>query len=347
MSNLETSVASLSETINQHSETIQTEEAVKTSVVLPFLRALGYDVFNPAEVVPEFTADAPGKRGEKVDYAVQKDGEMLMLIECKGLSTQLNQKHLAQLFRYFSVTNSRFAVLTNGREYQFFTDLDQPNRMDVKPFFVFDLLDYNPGSISELNKFTRANFNVEAIVAQAERLRYVSSAKRLLKEWFDTPPDEMVRLVAKDIGAGRMTAEMKEIVSKAIVTAIKEIVRERFESRISTAFDEPSDETADAETPASEIETTSEEIEAYLMVKALLRGSVATDRIAIRDAKSYCAILLDDNNRKPLARLHFNGRTKQIGLFDGEKEERLRLESLDEMLDLQDRFKATLGKYSV
>ena len=347
VSNLETSISALAERVRQHSETIQTEEAVKTSVVLPFLRALGYDVFNPAEVVPEFTADTPGKRAEKVDYAIQKDGEMLLLIECKGLSTQLNQRHLGQLFRYFTVTRTRFALLTNGREYQFFTDLDEPNKMDEKPFFVFDLLDFSPSSINELQKFARSEFNIDAILAQAERLRYVSAAKRLLNDWFEAPPEELIKLVASEIYNGRITAQVRDTVSKVIVTAIREIIRDRLQTRLSSALDDASDVALEEVLPINDdgIETTEEEMEGFLLVKALLRGSIEVDRVAIRDAKSYCAVLLDNNNRKPLARLHFNRRSKYLGLFDGEKEDRVLVESLDDIIQFQDRLIATASKY--
>ena len=79
----------LAERVRKFSETISTEEAAKTSIVLPFLQALGYEVFDPSEVVPEFTADAVGKKGEKVDYAIQLGGEIRILIECKGLGSGL------------------------------------------------------------------------------------------------------------------------------------------------------------------------------------------------------------------------------------------------------------------
>ena len=36
---------------------IGTKESTKTALVMPFINALGYDVFNPFEVAPEFTAD--------------------------------------------------------------------------------------------------------------------------------------------------------------------------------------------------------------------------------------------------------------------------------------------------
>lgn len=344
MSDLEAHVCSLAERIREHSETIQTEEAVKTSVILPFLRALGYDVFNPAEVIPEFTADTYGRKGEKVDYAIQQTGEITLLIECKGLSTQLSDKHLGQLFRYFSVTKTRFALLTNGREYRFFTDLEEPNKMDQKPFFTFDILDYTASGISELAKFTRGSFDVETILANAERLKYISAVKKLLDNWMDQPPEGLVKLVAAEVHEGRLSASVRSMLTGVVQSAFKEILRDRMRTRLSPVFEDNEPEVIFDET-GDEIETTEEEIEGFLMVKTLLRGTIEADRVHIRDARSYCAVLLDNNNRKPLARLHFNRTKKYVGLFDGDKEDRIHIDSLDDILELSDRLIATAKKY--
>src|SRR5690606_37321526 len=148
----------LSDRVRQHSSTMVTEEAVKTAVVLPFLKALGYDVFNPDEVVPEFTADAVGKKGEKVDYVIKIDSKIRILVECKPITTKLDKVHLAQLYRYFSVTEAKFAILTNGRTFHFHTDLEEPNKLDTRPFLTFDLSDLQPHLFAELKKFEKAGF---------------------------------------------------------------------------------------------------------------------------------------------------------------------------------------------
>jgi predicted type IV restriction endonuclease len=102
---------------------IQTEEATKNALVMPFIGALGYNVFDPTEVTPELTADVGIKKGEKVDYAILQDGQPIMLFECKWHGAELKDGHASQLYRYFSVTHARFGVLTNGIIYRFFTDL--------------------------------------------------------------------------------------------------------------------------------------------------------------------------------------------------------------------------------
>ena len=114
---LATKLLELEKRTAQHRELLLTEEAAKTALVMPFLQALGYDVFNPAEVVPEFTADVGIKKGEKVDYALCIDGRVNILIECKPSTIDLDLKHASQLYRYFSTTDARVAVLTNGVVY--------------------------------------------------------------------------------------------------------------------------------------------------------------------------------------------------------------------------------------
>lgn len=95
---------------------------------MPFFSLLGYDVFDPHEFIPEFTADVGIKKGEKVDYAITKDGKPIILIEAKWCGDNL-EKHGSQLFRYFGTTSAKFGILTNGIIYKFYTDLDESNKM--------------------------------------------------------------------------------------------------------------------------------------------------------------------------------------------------------------------------
>src|SRR3954470_20129108 len=117
-------VALATKVANQRSA-ILTEEATKNAFVMPFISTvLGYDVFNPSEVIPEFTADVGTKKGEKIDYALVQDGTVQILIEVKKTTEPLRVEHASQLFRYFAVTHARVAILTNGEVYEFYTDLD-------------------------------------------------------------------------------------------------------------------------------------------------------------------------------------------------------------------------------
>ncbi len=344
---LEDKIRILTDRIKNHSSSMLTEEAVKTAIVLPFLAALDYDVFNPGEVIPEFCADAVGKKGEKVDYAIRIDGDIRILVECKPIVTNLDRVHLAQLYRYFSVTNAKFAILTNGRTFHFHTDLVAPNKLDDRPFLTFDLSDVQPALLSELKKFVKADFNVDGILQSAQRLKYTSAIKKEIAALMESPPEDFVRMVTGGLYSGRFTAQVKDEFTPMVKAAFKEIVRETVQARLSTALAD-TEETEIVETPEDpeEIVTTEEEREGFQIVRAIVRDILKPGRIVMRDQKSYCGILVDNNNRKPLARLHFNRSTKYIGLFDGEKEERVRIASLDEIYDHAERLRSTAREYA-
>lgn len=349
MSTIEESLRAISERVKSHSSTMATEEAVKTAVVLPFLRSLGYDVFDPTEVVPEFTADAVGKKGEKVDYAIKIDNEIRILMECKPISVALDKKHLDQLYRYFSVTNAKFAILTNGRTFNFYTDLEAPNKLDTRPFLVFDVTDFNAGIVTELRKFEKSAFNVAAILATAERLKYTSGVKQVISKLIEEPTDEFVRIVAGGVYEGRITAQVKEMRTGVVRTAFREVIMDTVKSRLSSALADTEEVIEKIDTPVEEepdVVTTDDEREGYMIVKAIVRDTISPKRVVMRDQKSYCGILVDNNNRKPLARLWFNRSVKYIGLFDGENEERLIVDSLDQIYEYSDRLRATAKKYA-
>ncbi|WP_197435739.1 type I restriction endonuclease [Agrobacterium vitis] len=348
MSTIEESLRAISERVKSHSSSMATEEAVKTAVVLPFLRALGYDVFDPGEVVPEFTADAVGKKGEKVDYAINIDNEIRILIECKPISTLLEKKHLDQLYRYFSVTNAKFAILTNGRTFNFYTDLDAPNKLDTRPFLVFDIADFNSSIIAELKKFEKASFDVTAILATAERLKYTSGIKQVIAKLIEDPSEDFVRIVSSGIYEGRITSQVREMLTGVVRSAFREVIMDTVKNRLSSALAETEQviETIDQTVEeAQDVITTDEEREGYMIVKAIAREVIGPSRVVMRDQKTYCGILIDNNNQKPLARLWFNRSVKYIGLFDGEQEERVIINSLDEIYEYSERLRVTAKRY--
>ena len=349
MSTIEESLRAIAERVKSHSSTMATEEAVKTAVVLPFLRALGYDVFDPAEVVPEFTADAVGKKGEKVDYAIKIDNEIRILIECKPISVELEKKHLDQLYRYFSVTNAKFAILTNGRTFNFYTDLEAPNKLDSRPFFIFDVSDFNAGIVAELRKFEKGAFDVSAILATAERLKYTSGVKQIISKLIEDPSEDFVRMASTGVYEGRMTSQVREMFTGIVRAAFREVIMDTVKNRLSNALADTEEVIERIDMPIEDepdVVTTDEEREGYMIIKAIVRDTIAAKRVVMRDQKSYCGILIDNNNRKPLARLWFNRSVKYIGLFDGEAEERLIVDSLDKIYEYSDRLRATAKQYT-
>ncbi|MDD8060634.1 type I restriction endonuclease [Shewanella metallivivens] len=343
----------LSKRIPEIAASLQTEEATKNALIMPFLHTvLGYDVFNPNEVIPEFTADIATKKGEKVDYALVKDGEVQILIECKKYGEKLSIKHAGQLFRYFSVTNSRLAILTNGTEYQFFTDLDAPNKMDEKPFLILDLLNIDEHLVPELKKLTKSSFDVESIVSAAGELKYLNQIKKLLNEQFKEPEEEFIKFFAARAYDGVLTPKVKqqftEITKKALRQFLSDSINDRLKSAIGSEqvskVDEETINTQDDDKP--KIITTNDEVEGFNIVKAILRQKVDATRIIARDTQSYFGVLLDDNNRKPLCRLHFNAKQKYLGLFDVDKNEtRHPIETIDQIFDFSEILLQTTTYY--
>lgn len=349
--------------VRQQSGLIQTEEATKNAFAMPFISTiLGYDVFNPLEVVPEFIADVGLKKGEKIDYAIVKDGEVQILIECKKSSEPVKIEHASQLFRYFAVTNARIAILTNGEVYQFFTDLDAPNRMDAKPFLVLDLNDIDDSLVPELQKLTKDVFDLDSIINAAGELKYIGELKRTLAAQFREPEDEWVKFLTSRVYTGAYTQKVREQFTVLVAKATKQFLNDQVNERLKKALGAPgfpqTDDSAAAATvtsaPVAEadlaeadgIETTLEEIEGYQIVRAIVCSEVKPARVVQRDAKSYCAVLLDDNNRKPIARLHFNRTQKYIGVFDANKEEtRVPISSLEEIYEHTEVLRATVTSY--
>ena len=103
--------------------------------------------------------------------------------------------------------------------------------------------------------------------------------------------------------------------------------------------------TSESEAKDKDIETTVEETEGFMIVRAILRKTVQVNRVVMRDVQSYCGILLDDNNRKPICRLHFNSSKKYVTLFDVEGGERVDIISLDDLYGMASRIRAVVQKH--
>ena len=287
----------LSERTLNLKDTLNTEEATKTALVMPFFQLLGYDVFNPLEFSPEFTADVGIKKGEKVDYAILEDNEPVILIECKSVNEKLDN-HDSQLFRYFGTTTSKFGILTNGVEYRFYTDLDEQNKMDSSPFLRFNLCE----------------------------LKYVNALKDYLNQQWTEPSEDFIKYLLNEIYDGVKTKQVVEKFTPIIKKTFRIFITDQVNSKLSAALntsvntkhDEPEEDLEDTTTEAAII-TTPEELESYAITKVLLNDFVDCNRIFYRDNQSYFNILLDDNIRKWIIRVYMNRTKKYVLLNDGNR----------------------------
>ena len=313
---------------------LQTEEATKQALILPFLQSLGYDIFNPNEVIPEFTTDIGTKKGERIDYAILSKGEPVILVECKTVTDKLDKAE-SQLLRYFHVSAAKFAVLTNGIDYKFFTDLVEPNKMDEKPFLTINILNIKEQDVVELKKFHKAVFNADQIFSTASELKYLNEIKVILASETENTTEGFAKYFITQVYAGRATAnvveQFKTIVKKALNQFTSEIVSNRLKSVLEK---EKEAEVAEAnkEEEKKAIETTEEELEAFYIIKGIVRQKIDSSRIFFRDAQTYFTIIVDDNNRKPICRLYLGAGKRFIGILDAEKKEvKQEIQTLDDL----------------
>ena len=201
--------------------------------------------------------------------------------------------------------------------------------------------------------FRKSKFDIATILDAASALKFSTKAANFLRKQLDHPDDYFVKLVGKQIYEGTLTKNVVEQIRSAIQSALEMIVRTRIQDRLSVAFADSSSSTNNSEEPSgdakneSEIETTEEEIQAFQIVRAICAKVIDVERVTLRDAKSYCSIFVDDNNRKPLARLYFNTKSKiSIGIFDKEKrEEKFEISSLRNIFKYSGILEETASSY--
>lgn len=323
----------------------QTEEATKNAIVMPFLRVLGFDVFDPTQIIPEYVADVGLKKGEKIDYAAKIGDRIEYLVEAKSVSTNLRDAQYSQLFRYFHTSDANIGILTNGLHIWFFSDLEAPNKMDANSFFKFDLLDYDDNDLRELEKFHKNNFSIENIKAAASTLKYLRGAMAFIEKQWASPEEEFVRLVCRDFYEGQLRSSVVETMKPIVKRAFDDLFRQRALKRIDVAFDGGGAEALPT-VDDNKVETTDEERQAFMIVRAIAAEVAPVSRIVMRDAQSYCAILFDDNNRKPIVRLHFNGKAKFVTVFGADKEgSRHDLENIEDIFRLREPIRSVVQSY--
>ncbi len=321
-------IKNLATQVEQYEGKLNTEEATKNALIMPFFASLGYNVFDPTEFVPEFTADFGSKKGERVDYAIVINGEVQILIETKELTDNLLKRD-SQLFRYFTATKAKFGILSNGNTYKFYTDLDEPNVMDKTPFLTVKLSDIKDTQITELFKFAKENFDVDNITDSASDLKYVGLAKEYLETQMKTPSDEFVRLVLSNIYDGIKTQQVIEQFTPVISKGFNQIISEEVNSKLSNALNQTVVESAKDEKESitkvkednDQIVTTPEELESYAVAKVVMKDVISPDRIVYRDNHTYFNVLVDDSNRKWVLRIFFHATRNFIVLHDDDNTE--------------------------
>ncbi|MBW4455375.1 MAG: type I restriction enzyme HsdR N-terminal domain-containing protein [Nostoc indistinguendum CM1-VF10] len=355
-------VKAFASTIPTKLSSIKTEEATKHFLIMPFIQQiLGYDAFNPNEVMPEYDANVGASTSYKLDYAIFKNSQPAILIECKRYGADFkNDREWSQLFAYFMATEVRIGILTDGVNYKLYADLEKPNKMDKTPFLELDLLNLNESAIRELCKLTKSAFNIDEAITAASELKYVGGIKTLLRKQFEAPSDEFVKYFFKELCPGNnFVGQLKNEFTGYTKRAIKEFIREEIETLLDEAA-ERSKTKAETVNPEPEIkpepiikqpEFTDDEREGYYILKSILHQVLDPARITYRDTASYCNILLDGNTWKPIVRLYFNeSKSKKLEIFskgvNGNRvSDKVSIDNLNEIYQYADKFKAIVTAY--
>lgn len=307
-------IQKLSVQVKERKEYITNEEMTKQALIIPFIQILGFDVFNPIEIRPEYSADFGIKKGEKVDYALFKENEPIIFIEAKSVNENLNN-HDAQLARYFNSTKEvKLAILTNGIEYKFFTDLNANNVMDDTPFLNINLLEIKESDIESLNKLRKENFDKDSLITYAEELVYTSTLNESLRRLFSNPSDDFVRFIVKDFSEMRITSNVIErfrpLVKKAISNAVLDIVSKGLYQQETLTIKKEENINNDSvnRDDLSEIEignkvhkgiiTTENELKGFNIVKDILeKNNRDISEINYKDTTNYFSVYLRNTTR--------------------------------------------------
>lgn len=351
-------IEALSKRVDKLKSEVNTEEATKTALILPFFQTLGYDVFNPLEFTPEFIADVGIKKGEKVDYAIIDNNEPTILIECKSVNEKLTN-HDSQLFRYYGTSTSRFGILTNGVEFRFFTDLEQANKMDTKPFLIFNILDLREHQIKEIFKFTKEHFNVDNISSSAYELKYVNLIKEFFKIQLANPSEDFVKFILNGVYEGVKTKTIIDRFTPTVKNTLNMLINERVTDKLNDALNRSGDskvkikggiiEDTDIKEEIKKkdidlIITTPEELESYAMIKVVSTEIIDSKRIFYRDNRSYFNILVDDNNRKWVVRIYFS-KMRNYLILNNENKTTIEFDTPIELLQYKEQINEVIAKF--
>ncbi len=314
--------------------------------MVPFLSLLGYDVHDPTELQPEYIADFAKKRSggpsEKVDYAIRRDGNPVIFIECKAVDVEPNA-HSGQLARYFNATPSvPIAIITNGLRYLFFTDLEEKNILSERPFFQFNIFDFATNDAEMLESFGRARYEPATIRERVEEIIYASKINSYIGDVLRNPSESFTRFVLSELdlftGGKKLTAKLVEkfvpTIRRAIQTTLLDMatrsIREQSEppttastpavapiAPTATPAAPPKDAAAASppgvKAPNSAIVTTAEELEAFEIIRELCAESplAAGAPVQYRDTVGYFAVNAG-SVRKSFVRLYLSARRKSI-----------------------------------
>ena len=325
------------------------EETTKTALILPFFTLLGYDTTDPAEVMAESVSAPGGNKDQRVDYCLYSGGKAIIIVEAKPYKANL-EKYSTQLANYYTCSDAKIAIITDGVKYRFYTDSVKQNIMDMVPFFDIDLTCLTQQQIDQLAGFQKEGFDAESITS-------FSAFYDFFAEQLKHPSDDLVRLFLTGchVNTPKQTATLcdkyRPLVQKAMEACLNRIMKKSNAIAIKQ-FQDDGNSTAVPTAPpkqASSIVTTQEELDAFAIAQEMLSEIVPASDIGYKDRQRYMGVFYQNNISKWICRFEFKNKTKVLILprqTDPALEDRSRkLNAIEEIRQYRDDLIAVLQSY--
>lgn len=339
-------INALSLRCKSHGKNLTNEEQTKMTLILPFIQMLGYDVFNPLEVVSEYNASMGVKKDARVDYALLKDGEPVILLECKAYGSILDVQKCSQLMQYFHATPAHVGILTDGNIYQLYSDLVETHKMDDKPYVEFCLEDFKEAYVPAIKKLMKESFDLPELQDEALNFMYSRQFKTFFAAQFEEPEDDFIKFFIRKVYDGMITKKQLEKFTPILKRSMASWLNDELNNRLTKAMqkDNPAENQKE---PDNGIVTTESETQAHLIVRAILSADMPPEDITMDDCKGFCNILYKDNRKTPIMRLYSKDETVTVAsTYDEEgREVKNKITSLNDIYAFTDQLKATVKRY--
>lgn len=292
--------------INDAIELCTNEAQTRKFLIEPFFHLLNY-ISN--DLIPEFSADFGERVSQKIDYAILLNKKETILIEAKKYNSKLSDKEAGQLNGYFNNTkSSRIAVLTNGIEYRFYSDILLPNVIDTKPFFVFNLINYADRDLETLIKFDKRYVVINEIIKTAQDCVFAEDFEAALLKEFIAPSKDLLKIIHRNMNFKVKFNE--ETQGKMINMINSALLKSLYDKKV----------LSESNSNTGGIITTETEIQAYHTIRTLLiqNKKIPSQRIFFKDFKSFFNISVDDNLKKVICKLVFTDAKLKIIIENNE-----------------------------
>lgn len=324
-------IQEIRETVRKHGEKLINEETTKQALILPMIEAWGYDTRNPSEVMAEHSVKLSTGSSGRADYVIFYQEKPAIVIECKSAGVAFPADVLEQLREYVTASGATAGVFTDGIRYSCYVDSERPGQMDHTPYCQVDLTRLTDDDEHALSLLSKQLFSPARLRTSAKPLKQRLDDMIDIDSTLGSPPlrDHIFRV-------GRIKNRAKrDSDTEALTSRVSDRIRFLIESIADGAL-----------TDDDSVVTTHEELDTFLLVKGMLHDSIEPHRITPRDARSYFSVFVDDNNRKPICRFHFNRRDKYIGTFDENKQEtRHPMQDLSDLFRLAPQLKRAAKRY--